>query len=366
MKHFSLVLVAYFFLSITTHAQQPDAVSADLNQQVAKLYQQGRFDEAISIAKKLVDRERKASKTSETYALSLFNLGTLYKQKLSAELELPQPNGPRETSPADVIANDAEGNFRRSIEVLTAIDNKELTVASIQNELAWVLSNHMVPRSDPRKRIDEAEKLYAESLATRETAAGKESQETLSSLLASGHFYLRWINFEKALPFYERYISTVESKEGKKSRQLIPALRAMAEIFSLTFQDKEASETVSRISEISGKPASMPVSYPRLALRARKLGRMQTETSSFRILAINVQNAPPFVWDRPDTIFLSAKRYAVAIVVNEQGDVIEAKALDKSGSRISEMEAAAMSSKFRPFSYNGTARKMRGVLNYVY
>ncbi|HEV7929778.1 MAG TPA: hypothetical protein VGP12_06555, partial [Nitrosospira sp.] len=63
---------------------------------------------------------------------------------------------------------------------------------------------------------------------------------------------------------------------------------------------------------------------------------------------------------------LRVKRAAVNIVVDENGDVIEAKITDNLLKNAAEIEAAARKSKFRPFSYNGVSQKMRGTLIYPY
>lgn len=357
-------------------AQTTGPDSQAMNQKVAELYRQGKFDEAIPISEKVVAIEKKIAKNSETHAIALMNLGMLHKERLKTLQKLPEPakpeilNGLSERIGDD--ARKAEKSLRDSLEIYVSLGNGEgLSAALIKNELAWVLNNHIPfpTPGGPGARIDEAERLYTESLAAQEKLTGAESDATLRSVLGFGDFYMRWVNFEKALPFYERYLGAVEKKLGASSKALVPALRGLLEVFVIADRNKDAEELAQRISVIKGEPEPLPITSPRLALRGRKIARVRISNFPSPDLFDHpnfLLSYPYGIGQVPITIRPKVKRVVVNILVDETGNVIEAKVADKSVNEASEIEKAALSSKFRPFIYKGESRKMRGSLVYPY
>jgi hypothetical protein len=300
----------------------------------------------------------------------------LHKERMRASQKINDAAAPENRSKlAGKIRDDAksaEDRFRDSLNVYVRSGKGDsLPAAALRSELAWLLNNYLAARTSPeiRARIDEAEKLYSESLAIQEKLAGGESDTTLRTVLACGDFYMRWVNFEKALPFYERYIAAVEKKQGANSKALVPALRGAVELLVITVREKEAGEIAKRISGITGKPENLPVTFPRLALRGRNIVRVK-----------NPRFAPPESFNDPGLLFSSAygagvfapmggfkvRPIAVSILVDENGNVVEAKAVEPGLKNVEDVEKAAMNSKFRPFVYNGDAHKMRGAIIYPY
>jgi hypothetical protein len=375
MKKALFTFIISLILSIPGAAQEKPADSDSLNKQIVPLYQQGKFDEAIPLAEKVVENEKKTGKDSEFHAAALTNLALLHKERMRREQNLvassKSENIAKSVEKIAADADDAEDLLRDALKIYDKSSNSEsLSAASARIELAWVLNNYISPLANApaRERIDEAEKLYTEALAVQERLAGNESVAALKTVLALGDFYVRWINFEKALPFYERYTSTVEKREGKSSRALVPALRAVIEILVITVREKEAGEMAARVAAITGKPEILPVTNPQLALRARKVERVSSSRfpqpdamDNFRAIISQGAGAGMMPMGR-----LRVKRAAVNIVVDENGDVIEAKITDNLLKNAAEIEAAARKSKFRPFSYNGVSQKMRGTLIYPY
>ena len=375
-KYASGVFLVMILLAGDGAGQTPAPDSAALSQQVASLFEQGKLDEAIPVAKKVVAVERSKSRESDTYAMALANLGLLHKERLRRLLRTNDTAKPEEwRERAEKIrddGDDAEKYLRESLAINRKRgDSETLAAAATRNELGWVLNNYLSPRTtaEARARIDEAEGLYTETLAIHEKLTGADSDTTLKTALVFGEFYLRWINFEKALPFYERYIAGVEKKYGTSAKALVPALRGVLETLVVTMRDDEAKELAKRIGTITGRDEPVPASSPRLSLRGRKIEKVKL--SIF---------APPDFENDPRSLFsyivgagapslggiTRVKHAFVSIVVDEEGNVIEAKSADPKIRGVKELEEAARNSKFRPFVYKGTARKMRGALTYTY
>ena len=375
MRMFHLGFIVLVVASFSVFAQTLTD-SEVLNQQIAEFYRQGKFGEAIPLSKKVVSNEKKTAQNSETHAIALMNLGMLYKERMRSSIRSNESAKPEDRGGLiELIGEDAknaEEALRDSLDIYAKTGQGDsLSAALLKNELAWVSNNYFPFASPggPRPRIDEAEKLYTEALATQEKLSGAEADVTLRSVLGLGDFYMRWINFEKAMPFYERYVASVEKKLGNKSKALVPALRALVELDVITERNKEAGETAKRISAITGRPEPVPVTSPRLALRGRKIERIKV-----------ARFAPPAGFDNPGFLLSYAygagqismmgrvrvKQIAVNILVDEDGNVAEAKVADTNLKDVNEIEKAALASKFRPFNYKGEPRKMRGTLIYPY
>ncbi len=216
----TLILVA--ILSTCIHAQEPKNEAKELTDKIFALYQKGELEEAVKAGEKLVKLESN-SKDSVSYVNAAINLARIkraYYVSLQNKLISNQQSSieSREMSEkANKNADDAELLFREALEI-NEKNGKGQTAqtADIKKDLAWLVSNHTysgkktVDKS--RSRIDEAEKLLLESIVLSEQTRGKGADETSFAVLDAGDFYYKYVNFEKALPFYERFIQTYEQK----------------------------------------------------------------------------------------------------------------------------------------------------------
>lgn len=375
MKNFISIWVLCALFAAGVFAQDKPADSAALNQQIAALFQQGKFDNAIPLAEKVVDIEKKLGKNSQAHAFALANLALLHKEKVKVLVKSTPPLGDfdRRGPVREMIesANRAKKLFREALEIHDLSGTQQsVSAATAKSELAWVVYSFNEGRSvaESRAQIDEAEKLYTESIAIQDRLSATPTDLALRTILDFADFYMRYVNFEKALPLYERYLSSVQAKYGAKSKGLVPALRALTEIYFITERDNEASATADRVSAITGKPEAVVPSYPILVLRSQKLED------------VKVDNFIPFDLSKdPSSVFSYArgsgsmspmgravmKSLAVNIVVGENGEVVEAKA-ERPSKYQQDIEKAARASRFRPFSYNGTPQRLRGTIVYSY
>ncbi len=375
MRIIACVLTTAALFTITGFGQNKSGDSRILNQQIATLYQQGKFDDAIPIAEKVVENEKKAAKNTEIHALALANLAQLYKEKAklirsrSAQIEARDRFAAARTSRE--AAERAKKHYREALDIYRSTGGEEsATAASAKSELAWVVYNYIVSDSigESRAQIDEAEKLYMESIATQDKLSSTPIELLLRTNLNFADFYMRYANFEKALPLYERYLAGEESKNGPRSDRLLPALRAFVKIYSITSRDDNAKATADRISGITGKPEKVDADYPPLTLRSRGIAKVKADgfvSTDFSDLDASFSAAQA----RTNAITLrnqySMKSLAVNVVVNENGDVIEATAAIPS-KYSKQIEEAALASKIRPFSYNGLPQKLRGKIMFSY
>lgn len=344
----------------------------DLTEKAYDFYQQGKFEKAVESAEKVVKLEKSSqSKDSVSYVNALVNLARIKQVFL---IDLQNKVGDKNVNAREKIevikkvsqiAGETEKHLREILQINES-DGRVQTAqtADVKSELASLVQKYnpaAVPSvGSSRGRIDEAEKLLAESLLINEQTGGKEADKTLAIVLQSGDFYLRYANFEKALPFYERHIETTEKKHGVNSLELAEALRAYSSIMFATFQDKKAADALEKLERITQKKEAEP-EFKYLSLRSKdavafSVGVSESSGGRRNLIAASGTNSA----SRSKII-----RVPVKVVVDENGKVIEATADSKDEKLRARAEREIAKWSVRPFSYQGAAQKMRGYLTYL-
>ncbi len=358
-----LTILFVCFVATALAAQTPQAREAqDLNQKIAALFEQGNVDDAIPLAERLVTMMRAESAFSAAYASALTNLTVLRAEKSrrtkadapsfnnipwSADLEEQrfrvQPHSEQYAKLLErnsKYAAETEKMLREVLAVYERIEaSQSLEAATAKNDLAWLLYNNIaaVSVAYSRARIDEAEKFYAEALAIRENLLGANHNLTLRVKLDFADFYLRWVNFEKALPLFEGYLKGVEKTFGDNNKLLLRALRPMRRVALTTENTTQAEDLRQRIVKITGQEEKNLFGFE-LSLRSK---------NSLQPRVVRNSRERPI-------------RVLVKVLVNEDGKVLEAVAVTSDQSAKQSAEEGVLAWSFRPFIYQGAARKMRG------
>lgn len=352
-------MLAILLISSQTFSQETKKTLTD---KALLLYQQGKFEKAIETAEKVIELEKNSQpQDTLSYTNSLINAARM-KQRYIVELQ-------NKLNDDNLTAREKkelyEKNARTASETETLLRQalklnenggraQTEQTADVKSELAA-----LVQRYDPaakssiessRGRIDEAEKLLAESLLLNEQTRGKEDDQTLAIVLQFGDFYRRYVNFEKALPFYQRYLQTAEKKGFKNYPESENALRSYASILHTGFQDRESADTIEKLENLTQKkePAFNDFNFQ---LRSKDAVAYSSRIS--QTLAKNGFGSP------------KAVRVQVKVVVDENGKVIEAIADSKDKKTGIKAEQEVSKWFVRPFSYNGATHKLRGVLTYI-
>lgn len=371
MKYLFLFPIALVTLSVLSFAQ--DTEISKLNQNIAALYQQGKFDDAIPLAEKVVSIEKKAAKNSMAYAVAVTNIAQLNKEKakaIRANLSKFEPrNRFGALSESKAAAEKAKRYYREALEVYKTFNGEGSAPAiAVKNELAWIVYSFTVSDSigESRAQIDEAEKLYMEALAASDALAPADVDLQMLTLNNFGDFYMKFVNFEKALPLFERSIKAGESKYGEKGQQLLGGLRGLFEIYLITGQDSAMAATKTRVEAISRTTEQTPKNRD-LTARSRGIARVDANgffhtdltdlDRSYKTTAEIQKMLTPGQY--------VVKSIEVELIVNEDGTVSEAKVITPS-KYTKQIEEAAMASKFRPFEYNGKRQKIKGKIYFQY
>ena len=376
-KIIALGLLLISFASAS--AQEPKDEKKELTEKVLGLYQKGDLEKAVEAGEKLVELE-KDSKNSASYVIALINLARIkreYYVSLQDKIFGSQSNASEKSQmmgKASQNADEAEQLFRQALE-LNEKSGKGQTAqtADIKTDLAWIVTNHSYSGAKTveksRGRIDEAEKLLLDSIALNEQIRGKDADETLFAALNAGDFYYKYVNFQKALPLYERFIQTYEQKHGANHSDLVRALRPYASILFTTFQDQESIAAVKRIESITKKNEKMPKGEIDLHLRSKDsvaytapiIMQANEKAENYR-MKLKAEGKTPSAADTA-----SMRRMIIVPVkveVDETGKITRAAAETDNDKLRAEAETVVAKWTVRPFSYNGTTRKMRGILIY--
>ncbi len=371
MKKLATTILIFSFFVISGYSQKNNSPteSQKLSLQVSNFYKQGKLEEAIPLAERIVEIQRKDKNGNlEDLATALKNLFIL--QKLHYDLLVKERENSVEDKDEWSEAKKKRVKFivkyvdsiPALFDELTEIYEKKLktenlSLAEIKFEYASYLSNTQrrmvgMRSSEPEK----AEKLFNESLRIREKLLGESDDLTASSVLKIADFYYNEAEYEKSLSFYLRFIDTIKKKYGEKSEYLLSPLRKYLTILTALQFEQKAEEIRKNISNITGKPESLAEFGLDLTLRNK-------EDESAKLL-----KDPNTITDYLKTM----KFLLVEVTIDEKGKVIETKAgetdeQDIHGKVIREKaEKDVTKWRFKPFIYDGAARKAKGIVWFPY
>lgn len=373
---FSLILVLVFTFPLFSQDSNLAEKRKELSVKIETSLQAGKLDDAIESAEKLVKLEESAkSADTRSYTNALLNLA---RMKRDVFLILRERVRNRNIEPRDISAaneksrsnaKESDALYRQALQLNEQGGRAETPqTADIKGELGWLLYNYI----GSKQSIDDSEKFFLESIALNEKVRGKDADQTLFVILKTGDFYNEMDNYEKSLPFYERYIQTNEKTHSKDYPNLVNALRPMAKILFITFQEQESQAIVKRIEELTQKSEKMPTADADLHLRTKESVAMtmklipiyQEEMKYFRAM---LKSQDRTLTSNNISMISKLKVAAVNVVADEDGKIIEAVADDKVKDKKLAKRAEETISKWivRPFSYNGAKHKIRGVLRYL-
>lgn len=366
MKKTLLLLSLLFSLTVfAVNAQNKPNEKQILTEEASSLLKQGKFSEAIEKAEKVVKiAEKEKSSDNNSYINAVANLARINQGCyliLTKESKNPNLEPRLRAAAAKKRFECAEAAYQNFNRVLTLNNRAEsIQNADVKTDLAM-----LAYKMGSREKIDESEKLFLDSIALNEKLRGKESEETLYVVLKTGDFYFEMSNYEKALPFYERFVQTTEKKHGVNHPALTEALRPLAKIFYTTFQDEQVAETLKKIETITKKPETSETVSLHFGLRSKDsvafMGKIipeyRDDLASFNVL-YKVSSVNPAV--RPKLTSVPVK-----VVVDETGKITEAVAETDNKKLKARAEQEISKWTVRPFSYGGTTRKLRGQLTYI-
>jgi tetratricopeptide (TPR) repeat protein len=388
MKRLILTSVCSLLLSSFVFAQEIEL--QNLNRRIPALIEQGNFDEVVSTAEKIVKIEKQGgAKNLPNYAAALMNLALWKKQRLAKKPPVMLVQDA--TSSVVVLLKEAEDTEKLFRELLDIFQNRledPSQLAAAQSELAAFIAVYY----DSPEKIEEVKNLYENALALREKHLGADSDSALATMLQLSAFYFQTGEFEKFVPLYQKFVSTVEKKYGENHKRLIPAWRLFSNFLITTDRRDEAITLLRRVVALTGRNEILPVADYKLVKRAAEklddtIGRPQVRyTDSSPIIIPNPTDVqrnrpqPGGTYSRPQTTsglivtgrlqlptaISGANNISVNVLIDENGSVVEAIPNVPNEKVKKEISKKVLKWKFKPFIEAGVGRKMRGVVNILY
>ncbi len=373
MKKLLCLMFFYFLLNSYNFAQNSELTeSQKLNQQVSDLYQQGKFVEAIPIAEKIVQIERKQNKVDlQNLITALSNLVTLKKLHRESvrektrfldkdKKEIPEiriQDLKKTTSSRSKLTDSISELFQEIIQIYEKdLKIENIKLAEIKAEYASYLTSKGMFVGSGYLEAKKIEELYSDSLKLKKKFLGENDNLTLSTVLQLANFYQNEADFEKSIPLYQNYISQIENKYGNDSQYLLSALRIYLAILGAIDLKDEALTIQMQISNITKQPEKMPEYNLDLTLRnmVNKSNELLMDTGTI-------------------TSYLKKEKFLmVEVLIDEKGNVIETnptdtKDIDIHKKKVKEFaKKEVLKWKFYPFHFNGTAKKVKGIVWFPY
>lgn len=319
-----LALIVLPLLAAVARGQDKAAASPavdeakKLNAQVVHLYGEGKYDEAIALAKQaLAIWERERGQESAEAATTLVNLAELYKAKKNY--------------------SEAEGFYRRALKVeehRLGKENPEL--AKLLIRLGWM--QHVVGQAI------EAEGSFKKAVALKEKQRGAEHPEVADALSNLALFYQKIGKPKNSLPLYERMIAIREKAPGPDKRDLIEAMEQSHCALNQSGKEAEAAAMQERIVQVAGALPADTIRVSGGVLQGKAVYKQQP-------------HYPPAAKAER----LSGTVY-IKVEIDEAGNVINAKVLCGPDLLAAASLEAARKWRFAPTTLNGRPVKVQGVL----
>lgn len=323
MKLFLCLLLTSLLASSSvisqTSQESPELNEAnELTKSVARLFKEGKFDEALPLAKRALEiRERLLPPNDQRVSLALGYLGDVYMAKRDFN------------------------NARKAFERLLLLQEGRLGPTDVN--LAFTL-DRLALLSYRDGKSGKSEELYQRALAIREKAFGAESVQVADTLYALGQLYRVRRDYDRALASYKK-----SSMIYGRSKEIGTAefQRAITGISCIGYEShnkaifKEAEEIQKFFA-----PAS-PIVPPAEVLNGRALFLAQPE------------------YPREARERNLAGTVVVQVEIDEKGKVTGAKDLCEGLPYLDEAAVrASYKSRFSPTLLSGVPVKVKGVIVY--
>ena len=275
-----LVLHCALWVAPGLAAKAEEASKADsINKQVIDLYQAGKYQEAILIARQLLEiREKTNGPEHPSTATSLNNLAGLYQAMgdyANAEplyrralVIFEKALGPQHPSTATGLNNLAElyramGDYVKAEPIhCRALAIREKALGPQHPDTAMSLNNLAVLYTSMGDYA-KAEPIYRRALAIQKKASGPEHPSTAISLSNLAQLYYLMGDYAKAEPFYGRVLAIKEKASGPDHPSTAIALNNLAALYRAMGDYAKAE----------------PIHRRALAIREKALGPQHPDTA---------------------------------------------------------------------------------------
>ncbi len=326
---FAIIQVMSFSLIAQTSTEEIEKLK-QANQETVAKYKAGKFNDALKSAQTALDLTIKIYGAEHLeMATSYTNLGAIYR--------------------ADKKYKEAVENFQKAFVIYQQNPTQNAgRIAKTSESLGITLA------LDGKKK--QGEEFFLQSVTSAENAFGKESKDILPYLKSLSDFYIYVKKPDEAQQiFVRRYLTT--------SKHFQPASKELEEIqddfYCFSFQNYKPNE----IGEKQKK-----FNEATLSARTKSLQVANSETSG-KTIESGVINSKAKNLAKPEYPLSARLRSAqgtipVRVKIDEQGQVLSAKAMCGDPDLQIVSEEAAKRSKFTPTTLGGKPVKVTGIVIY--
>jgi CHAT domain-containing protein len=331
--------------------------SERLSQQVVQLHKQGKYEEAVPLAKRaLAIREKNLGKNHPSVADSLYNLAELYRNQgkyadaepLSKRALLiyekvrgkDHPDVTNSLNNLAVLYSDqgkyaqAEPLYQRALDIdIKALGENHSNVATSLNNLAALYSD--------QGKYTQAEPLYQRAVAILEEVLGKDHASVATSLNNLANLYRDQGKYVQAEPLFQRALAIREKVLGKDHPDIANSLNNLAGLYRNQGKYAKVEPLYQRALTIREKVLGKD--HPDIANSLNNLAELYANQEKYaeaeilyqRALSINIQalgKDHPFVaiiLNNLTTLYASQGKYAEAETLYELSLAIIEKTLGK-------------------------------------
>jgi tetratricopeptide (TPR) repeat protein len=250
-----VLLVLAVFLSPVVHADTNNANWQNLDKQADRLFQQGKYQEAESLAKEeLALAETAFGSHSPNVAQALDRLSEVYL----AESDFPS----------------AESALKRALGIQEKqLGAEHLDVARSLKILGAVLQS--------QGHYAEAEPLFQRALKIREKALGMEHPDVAEAMNALGDWYADQSKYEEAEPLFKSALAIREKTLGPEDRAVAETLNSLGNLYAAQDKFTEAEELHKRTLAIAEK--ALGAEHPEVATYLTSLAEVYRQDGKYAL-----------------------------------------------------------------------------------
>jgi len=364
MDKIIVLFFVFIALAVQTDSQTTPESDTYKSSEVRLLVQQKRYEEALVGLEKILSTERAAKpQNPNNLAIAALNVALVQREHywvLRQDLANPaiQTDDLR-------LSTQTRNSYQKSIpallrEVISLFENQRKTerleLGTARFELATFVAR--TGGGEPASDAQEAEVVnnFSKAIEIFSKLLGPNDDQTAYSILSYADHLKGRAEIEQAIPLFEDFTERVRSKHGVKSPYLLLGLRPLALLMVTVDNETKGRELTNEIALATGEPEPLPL--PEFDLTRR-----------------SIKDHLELLMQDPRTITLGMKKQKslrVSILIDEKGNVLEVnpgdpKESDMFGKNVQKAaEKEVLKWKFRPYSKDGVARRMRGIVWFPY
>lgn len=328
---FALAITLSFFLpaiaqTTSTPSQNDSAKSAELREassltaQVIALYNNNRYDEAIPLAKRVIEiRERLLGAGDPLLGDALQNLGSIYSGKKNY--------------------GEALSLYKRALSIFEkALGPENAKTANTLHNLGWLYY--------AQGNLGKAEESFQRSLAVREKMLGPNHNDVAVALDMLAQFYQQQLKYAKAVDYYKRAMDVKEKAFGPAHKEVGEAAMKCACAMMQNGEQDEGIKMQIRAGVILYGKKYDTSKFPDSILQGRATLRIEPE---YPMAAKRARISGSVV---------------VEVTVDENGKVLEASSLCGPGILAEAAVKAAHKWEFTPTQLNGKPVIVKGTITF--